>query len=450
VSPEPVTDETTPEPTGPPASARGDKDTALLLDPAITDSTYLQLKSQPYRLSFKPDFLGVRLDNAILFNRYQNTSTNGNSYSNPSLGGMITVSLNDALEDHRFTGGVRLPINLSGIAYFLQYENFKRRVDWGALFLRTDNLYSYNIRFRDTAGRPLGQAIELGKVSSSILQGSASYPFDRKRRIGAQLAVREDVLNWKSQDQLSIQLPSERTYWTMSRLEYVYDNSVNLEMNIRLGTRYKVFTEYMQSLSGSGSLYNIGIDYRSYKRIYRNTIFAHRLGWAHSGGQQAIRYMLGGVDNSLGAAMSPATPSSTKNYAFQTLATNLRGYSQNFSSGSTYAVYNAEVRMPVFSTFIRRPIQSSLLRNLQLVAFADIGSAWDGFLPTGDNNGRATYIPGGPGNPSLQLTVPQDIGIGFGPGLRTMLFGYFVRLDAAWNIQMDPKPTWHFSIGTDF
>src|SRR5690606_14505147 len=121
-----------------------------MVDTQAVDSAYLKMRPQPYRLGFKPDFFTVRVDNSVLFNRYQSASQNGNSYTIPSLGGMLSVSLDDVMENHRFTGGLRLPINFSGMTYFMQYENFTRRWDWGILFLRTENSKGYNVIYQDT------------------------------------------------------------------------------------------------------------------------------------------------------------------------------------------------------------------------------------------------------------------------------------------------------------
>jgi hypothetical protein len=166
------------------------RDTTLLLNPVITDSTYLKLKAQPYRLSFKPDFFSARVDNSVLFQRYQSARFGGGQFMNAPLGGMITVSLNDALENHRFTGGIRLPVNFSGLAYFLQYENFRNRIDWGGLFLRTETFQTYDVTYSDPSGRPVIVNPQLGKVSMNLLQGSVHRPFDRIRRLSAHLGIR--------------------------------------------------------------------------------------------------------------------------------------------------------------------------------------------------------------------------------------------------------------------
>ena len=436
-----------------PAVVQGKKDTSLLLDPTIKDSTYLQLRAQPYRLSFKPDFVSVRLDNTVLFSKYQPAAFNGNQFSNPPLGGLITVSLNDALENQRFTGGLRIPTNFNeGMTWFLQYQNFTKRADWGLVFMRSVNVNDYTVRYGDTAGNFLLND-QRGKVVTNLLQGSVSYPLDRIRRVGFHLGVRQDALNFQAQDSLSLlYTPPNRQYWTMSRLEYVFDNSRSPILNIRFGFRYKVYAEYLYGLSkeNNGGFYNVGLDFRYYKQIFRNTIFAARLAAAHSGGDQHMLYLLGGVDNQIGAPANSAPTSQGHRYAFQAQATNLRGYKQNSRSGDSYGLANFELRMPVLTTLLQRPIQSNFLRSLQLVGFMDAGAAWDGIVPNGDN--LAKNIPYVNNTGAVIATVKYSPGfaLGYGGGIRASLLSYFMRLDAAWNIDGATKPIMYFSIGTDF
>jgi len=446
-----------------------DEQPAVTVDPApvvasdqpaspAADSSFMKMKAQPYRLSFKPDFFTVRLDNSILFMRYQSVRQNAGGFVNPSLGGVISVSLNDVMENHRFTGGVRLPVNFSGLTYFLQYENFTRRADWGLLFLRSESYYTVPVTFIDAnSGQTLFSRDYTGRNIAHLLQGSVSYPFDRIRSVRMHMGVRQDVLDFKAQDTLSLAfLPREHQYWALSRAEYVFDNSIAPTVNIRQGFRYKFFAEYIYLLSkGNGGCYNLGTDMRYYHKIYKNLIAATRLAAAHSAGNHKILYYLGGVDNWIAPKFNQySPPSSDGNFAFQTLATNMRGYTQNARNGSTYAVFNGEVRFPVVASFIKRPIQSALLRHLQLVPFVDVGSAWNGLLPNAENS-SAKYSFGpdqqAP-NVSVNMTVPGSGGLamGYGTGLRTMVFSYFLRLDAAWNIEGRTKPIWYFSIGTDF
>lgn len=425
--------------------------------PVGPDSTYLKMKADAYRLNFKPDFFTIRLDNSILFNKYQSVRYNGGSYSNPDLSGLLTVSLNDALENHRFTGGFRLPINFSGFTYFLEYENFTRRTDWGVLYMRTQNNYNYAVNFADPSGNIVYTEYTEGKLATNIIQGYANFPLDRIRSVRMTLGFRTDALDYKAIDTISLTyLPRDKQYWTMSRVEYVFDNSTSPTMNIHRGFRYKFFGEYMYQMNDNGGgVYNVGTDFRFYQKLYRNAILATRLAGAHSGGEQKILYTMGGVDNWINPQYSNFSPSSgNTTYAFQALATSMRGYPQNARNGNTYAVFNGEVRVPIFSTFTNRPIQSAFLRHMQVVGFMDVGSAWNGLLPNADANTRTYTL--GPDNQgqnvilNLNVTGQSGLAMGYGAGLRTMLLSYFMRLDAAWNIEGRTKPIWYFSLGTDF
>ncbi len=419
------------------------------------DSAYLKMKAQPYRLSFRPDFFTVKLDNTVLFNKYQSVQQTGGRYNNPDLGGMITVGLDDAMENHRFTGGFRLPLNFSGNTYFLQYENYTRRVDWSILYLRTSSMFADVVTFVDSANNPVAQQEVLLKTNTNYLQGSVSYPFDRVRSVRMHLGLRQDQLNLRAENALGLANPEKPSqYWINSRVEYIFDNTIRPALNIYNGFRYKFYAEYMYQLNGNLSgFYNLGLDFRYYKKLYKNVIWANRLAGAHSAGDQKILYNLGGVDNWLLPKYSDYVPvRPTENYAFQSLATNLRGYEQNSRNGNTYAVLNSEVRVPVFSTFIKTPIQSAFIRNFQAIAFVDAGSAWSGLVPNADalRNDRVLYDPT---YSPVQFTITDEtggVGVGYGLGMRTNVFGYFLRLDAAWNIEGRVKPIWYFSIGTDF
>ncbi|MGN6568135.1 MAG: hypothetical protein ACTHJ0_09290 [Flavipsychrobacter sp.] len=425
----------------------------------INDSSYMKMRAAPYRLSFKPDFFTVRVDNSILFNQYQSFNNNGGAYTNPSLGGLITLSLNDLMENHRFTGGFQLPVNFAGTTYFLQYENFEHRIDWSFLYLRTESYFNYLITYVDNAGQPVLQKDQLGKAITNMVQAGASYPLDHNRSIKFRTALREDVMRLKAIDTLSLlyDVPNNKQYWSLSRLEYVFDNTTSPFLNIRYGFRYKFYGEYLYELNnGNRNCYNLGTDIRYYHKIYKNFIWATRFAAEHSDGNSKVVFYLGGVDNWIGAKYDDYVPINGGPYSFQSLATNLRGYNQNARNGNTYALINTEFRLPILTTFMKRPIQSSILKNLQAVAFLDAGSAWNGILPTQDN-GAGNYLYPTPGTPNpgmvnLNLSAPNSGGIacGYGLGLRTLLLGYFLKVDAAWNVDGARKPIWYVSIGTDF
>ncbi|KAA5533249.1 hypothetical protein F0919_11930 [Taibaiella lutea] len=430
------------------------------------DSSFIDLRSRKYYLSFKPDFFGIRADNSIVGSRYQSYDNTGGSFTNPSIAGMLTASITDKMEDYRFTGGLRIPVNFSGYTTFFQFENFRRRTDWAILFLRQETKYTYP--FVDGSGQTFD---EPGKTVMNMVQGSVSYPLDKVKSFRLDFGLRQDRMIIKAIDPIGLVLPNTEQYWATSRAEFVYDDTRNPVMNIYNGLRYKFFAEYFYrihtnnpyTLTGNpednnkpAGLYNIGVDFRYYQKIYKNTIAAFRFAGAHSGGPQKIMYFLGGVDNAINPKSDGSLPPSGNNdYAFQTLATSMRGYNQNARNGNTYALASGEIRFPVFTTLSHNAIQSSILKNLQLVAFTDIGSAWEGVLPNAQNFDRFYHVYYGQTaaqQPVIQVNIPNfnDNGIcmGYGLGVRTLLFGYFTRVDYSRNIV--GKTHWYLSFGTDF
>lgn len=421
----------------------------------INDSAYIKMKPSPYRRSFKAEMFNVRVDNSVLFTQYQPYANNNGQYVNPPISALTTINIGELMEDYKITAGFQLPINLSSSAYFLQYRNTRHQLDWSILGLRTQKK-DYEYVLYSTTPNIIKQ--QLFKNVTNMVQGDVSYPFDKVRRLQLSTAMRQDKLIQKVQDTLSMlyDFPNPTQYWSLSRLEYVFDNTLAPILNIRMGTRYKVYAEYMNELNGEKqSCYNLGFDYRTYTKLYKNCIWALRMAYAHSDGNAMVEYQLGGVDNWVRPQVANDGSTSTNNYGFIAQETSLRGYKQAARKGNNFAVLSTEVRIPVLTTFIKRPIQSAILKNLQLVGFMDMGSAWSGILPSSENLTTTYQYPKPwqqPGNVYMTVTVPNASGLalGYGAGLRTILFGYFARLDFAWNIEGSKKPMAYFGIGTDF
>ncbi|MBI2730760.1 MAG: hypothetical protein HYX40_08425, partial [Sphingobacteriales bacterium] len=110
----------------------------------------------------------------------------------------------------------------------------------------------------------------------------------------------------------------------------------------------------------------------------------------------------------------------------------------------------SELRLPVFATFINRPINNAFLRNFQLIQFFDMGTTWNGQYK-GIKRPSVTYSNG----PVSVLIKAPGIGpfvAGYGFGARSTLLGYFLRFDAGWpvNVFFKGKPQLYLSLGLDF
>jgi hypothetical protein len=254
-------------------------------------------------------------------------------------------------------------------------------------------------------------------------------------------------------------LPDSMSNTLITHFEYVHDNSINTADNIWNGLRWKIYTDFWLPVSKGSSLkgnkiFNVGFDARYYYKIYRNFIWAVRGAGDFSFGDAKMIYYLGGEDGWITPKFSSLNiPDPNQNYAYQSLAQNLRGFDQNIANGNNALVVNSELRLPVFSTFIDKPINSAFLRNFQIVQFIDLGTAWAGDLK---NIKRPTVIlsPGRPNPVSFRLKA-GGIGPfagGYGFGARSTLLGYFMKVDAAWPMigLFRGGPSWYFSFGFDF
>lgn len=230
------------------------------------------------------------------------------------------------------------------------------------------------------------------------------------------------------------------------------------------GMRYRIYYEYHKQFDlqldpdfsfdpSLGTMHVVGFDFRHYQKLHRQITWANRIAGGTSFGSKKLIYYLGGIDNWLVPRFNEAIDVNfDNNYAFQTLATNLRGFTQNIRNGNTYVAINSELRIPVFAYLFNTPIRSELIRNFQVIGFGDVGSAWEGPTPFSDENPFNTEeLERGPVRVSTQY-FRNPIVAGYGLGIRTLLFGYFVRVDRAWGIDSGviQDPMWYFSFSLDF
>jgi len=232
-------------------------------------------------------------------------------------------------------------------------------------------------------------------------------------------------------------------HWAGLKAELVYDNTRYRGVNLYHGTRFKAFGEYYRDIQLKKSdMFVLGIDFRHYLHIHRDLIWANRFAASTSFGPTKLLYYLGGVDNWLSFLFTDVPVfdqtipvDQTANYGFQAVATNMRGFSQNIRNGNNFALINSEIRWPVARYFAGHPLKSKILNNFQLIAFGDIGTAWSGNSPwTSKNAWDREEFENGPVKVILDTNRDPVVG-GFGFGLRTLVFGYFVRADWAWGVE---------------
>ncbi len=444
--------------------------------PASQESILKNARIRTYKTKFSVDNVVTQLDNTIIFSQYENfqfgTSTAGvPSFTNPDLNTLIKVGITDLMEDYRLIGGFRLPVGFGGSEYFVEYWNLKNRLDKKFLYYRRANnqLFTLNSDLLPPGTNYQADA----KVVSNYFQTTFSYPLDVNKSVRLHLGARYDKATFLASDIISLIEPQQSESWLFSKAEFVFDNTIDIALNIMNGTRFKIYAEIHKpfeaqfdkdinklNFKDTGYLGIVGGDFRHYQRVHKQIVWASRFATAYSYGSRKMLYYLGGVDNWLLFDSNKRFDSETPidqdaNYGFQSLATSVRGFKQNSRNGNSYAVASSELRIPVFAYISNSPIRSEFFRNFQVVGFADLGIAWDGLSPFDDENKFTTVEVGNPLQTPVTATVRyfrNPIIGGYGVGLRSKLLGYFIRADWAWGVDNGnvQESKWHIGLGLDF
>lgn len=402
-------------------------------------------KRQNYRVEYYINELTTQLDFTSLNYFYQPFgSGNSGSFYNLGLNGFFKVGLTDLLEDHRIVGGFRIPVSLNNIEYLFTYANLRKRLDKEIIFVRQASESEYYS----------GLLTFIQRFRSYQLYYRLKYPFSPVFAVRGTANIRYQRGIWLSTNEPALAFPNTDEYWGGLKGEFIYDNTKQLGPNLLTGMRFKVFGEYTQILGEDDkNMTVVGVDFRHYYRIHRDFIWANRFAASTSFGKNRLIYYMGGVDNWLAPKFEQNTPiDPNQDYAYQTLATNMRGFNQNARNGNNFFVINSELRFPVFRYFMNRPIKSDFLNSFQVIAFGDVGTAWSGRDPYSDENSLYTTIIR---DGALYIIVREQkeplIG-GFGGGLRTRVFGYFLRGDIAWGVEdrQIKKPVFYISLSLDF
>ncbi len=416
------------------------------IKPDNSKSQKLIPKIQIYQRTFYTDHVVGQVDFSFLNSTYQ-AFTGGAVYFNPGFNVLFKIGAYDLLEDYKIIAGVRFSADFNSNEYLISLENLKRKIDEQFIYHRqsfeniTENFIS--------------------KTQTNKLMYLRTIPFSQITALKGTLILRHDRQTYLSIDRNSLQAPDVHKPWAGIKFDYIFDNTISKGINLYNGTRYKIFGEYYNQLNKSKTdLFVIGADFRHYQKVHRDLIFASRIAASTSFGNSKLIYYLGGVDN--WTNFSQATPSfiplneipinEDENYAYQAIATNLRGFPQNIRNGNNFALINTELRLPVVKYFSNYPINSFFWSNLQVVGFFDVGTAWSGWSPYSDENAYdKDVIERG----SLVITLDTErdpIVAGYGFGVRAMIFGYFARFDWAWGIenQQITSQIFYFSLSLDF
>ena len=407
------------------------------------------------RLKFKLDHTITTLDNGLLFGGLNSYAGDKRGYEYPPAGFLIKGQIKDLFEDYAIEGGVRIPTDFNGTEYFLTVDDNKKRID------KRFGIYRQTRFVTESVNSILSQR---RRNRTSIAVAQWKYPFDTYQSMRLSATLRFDrsvILSTDPSNLLSDPTTAQRAGL---KGEYVYDNTTPIDVNRFTGTRAKAYIEAVKKMDiqivdswhlnlAKGFMTVAGFDARHYIGLDRKSILAFRLSGATSFGSENILFYLGGVNNWLTPKYDEDTPiPNDKNYAYYGLGADLRGFKQNIRNGTSYILFNTELRIPILQYLFGHELRSLFLRNLQIVGFADAGSAWFGNNPFDQKSPLNTTTVSNP-KVKVDLIYARDpLVVGYGTGLRLSLMGYQVRADYAWGIETREvlKPKFYLALGADF
>lgn len=405
-----------------------------------------------YHPTFYMNDMQSQVDFSTLNQTYQPFS-GGPYLFNPGMSLFTTIGVDELFNNYKLLGGFRFGFSGS-MEYLLSIENLKYRLDKQLIFHR--QVYKNDIT------EPNDWVPQIKNVKSNEMMFILRYPFNQVTSIKGTLLGKYDRTIELATEYNTLVTPDNYKVYSGAKLEYIFDNTRNLSLNLMRGIRFKAFGEFYQQVEGNYDYTAVlGADLRIYKQIFRNFIYAGRVAGSTSFGSGKVIYYLGGVDNwlDLSFGLDPnyyfdrsVNINPDENYLFQAAATNMRGFSQNIRNGNSFVVMNQELRLPIIQVFANHPMNSEFWYNLQVVGFFDVGSAWSGWSPYDDKNFYNTITA-----ENNLFTVIVDVDrppfvYSYGWGVRSKILGYFVRLDWAWgkeaNYSYDRK--FYFSLSLDF
>ncbi|WMN12667.1 hypothetical protein QYS49_34260 [Marivirga salinae] len=403
---------------------------------------------------------------------YEPTFTTDNVTASWLIDPLIGLSIysryqmNDLRENNKFNGGFNFSLQdfKSGLV-FGEYQYLERLVDYSVRFEREVYAKKLNDRFTDQT------------YALNTLSFGGSFPLSNTSSISAKPhfvynQFTESSFNVLTQNNSLRKAPIKNEFLFGGKIEYVFDNSEPIGLNMRQGLRGKIaFENYTSGFNEGQSFSKLYVDFRNYQKVFREITFATRLYAGGFFGQNSPYFMLGGVDNWVfrrinepepGAEVTPEenplaltsaeSPIFNSNILFHEFVTGLRGFQLNEFSGKNVVLLSNELRFPIFRVLSNNSMTSNFAKNFQLIGFYDIGTAWLGGSPWDQDNSINRQNIENDNFKAVIRNYKNPWLSSLGLGLRTTLLGYYVKLDYAYPIEdyivQDPKLS--LSIGYDF
>ncbi|PAP76412.1 peptidase MA family metallohydrolase [Rubrivirga marina] len=338
----------------------------------------------------------------------------------------------DMLGNHRIGLATNLVLDLRNSDYVLSYEYLPKRTDVAV------QGYHLARQLRAPGANTIYRYRNYGVIAS------ARYPLDKFRRVDAEVGL----LGVSLTDLSNLGERARSRLFAVPRATYTVDKTVPGYLGPQSGTRWAAS---LSGAPGPDAFFATALaDGRRYWSAGPGYALALRGSAGLSLGPNPQRFYAAGVQNWVKTSFDSLPVESADDFIFATPVLPVRGFGFNEAAGDRFALVNLEARVPLIAAVLPGPIPLAPLYNIQTVGFIDAGVIADGGIDVWRT--ESVDDDGDPATPEVEREVLDDVLLGAGVGLRTLLLGYPVRLDWGW--PFDGKEfgerRLYFSIGLDF
>ena len=384
--------------------------------PALNRDSTGALLARPYKLRFSLDLIVA----------------DGGYDTVYGLQTITQVRFSDMLGNHRVGLSTNLVLDLRNADYVLGYEYRPHRTD-----VRVEG-YHLARQLASASERTVYRYRNYGVVAG------VRYPLDKFRRVDAEVGL----VGVSLADLSDIGERARTRAFVVPRATYTDDRTVPGFLGPQSGTRWAAS---VSAAPGPDAFFATALaDGRVYRSLGPGYALAVRGSAGISVGRDPQRFYAAGVQNWINPDLGSLPVQGPDDFIFATPVLPVRGFGYNEAAGDRFALVNVEARVPLVAALLPGPIPLVPLYNVQAVGFVDAGVIAQGGVDLWGT--VAVDDDGDPATPEVERRVLDDVLLGAGVGLRTVVLGFPVRADWAW--PFDGRgfgdPNLYFSVGLDF
>lgn len=361
------------------------------------------------------------------------------------------MAIEGELTDHRLhhylKGGAKAFFDFASTDFFLNYRFQQYRIQADVSLERSSRRFTRDIWQADLFGDFEAQTYRYSWLNTGLM---VSYPINRFARVGLEGSFARIDRRDLTLTDLNNNSSANNVYGV--HIKGSFDNTQIEEHYVLRGilAEGSINYHYLQD-AGLWSYATFDFDIRKYTNVVADIVLAAQVsGGISLGNHQRERlYMLGGTQDWMnqrfasrdiipieGRAENPIFQDDrTEGFYFTDIQEKVRGFDYNERFGTNYLALQTELRIPLARLFTTN-LSSRAMYNTQLIAFYDLGVAWNEGNPFNQPDIDVTEQIISP-FPVTNLVVNGKRSAyiqSFGAGLRLNLFGSRLGGLAAWGV----------------